>query len=153
MDRFPEALDGIPDAVLIVDAEGIVRAANRRVESVFGYAPDDLEGRAFETLIFDPDGGAAGRELHRYVVDPEPRSMSASLDLFARRADGTDVPVTLSLGPFDRDGETHLVVTLVDAEGGGARFEFRGVEAAEAAEAAAEVADVDGGADAGDVDD
>ena len=114
MDRFPEALGGIPDAVLIVDAEGVVRAANERAESVLGYAPDELEGREFETLLFDPDGGGAGRELHRYVVDPEPRLMSAGLDLSARRADGTAVPVTLSLGPFDRDGQTHLVVTVVD---------------------------------------
>ncbi len=114
MERFPEALDGIPDAVLVVDAEGVVRAANERVESVLGYDPDELEGREFGTLLFDPDGGAAGRELRRYVVDPEPRSMSASLDLRARRADGTEMPVTLSLGPFERDGETYLVVTLVD---------------------------------------
>ena len=114
MERFPEALDGIPDAVLIVDAEGVVRAANKRVESVFGYDPEELEGREFETLLFDPAGGAAGREIHRYIVDPEPRSMSASLDLRARREDGTEVPVTLSLGPFERDGETYLVVTLVD---------------------------------------
>ena len=114
MDRFPEALDGIPDAVLIVDAEGVVRAANERAESVLGYAPDDIEGREFETLLFDPGDGAAGRELHRYVVDPEPRSMSASLDLCARRADGAELPVTLSLGPFEKAGETYLVVTLVD---------------------------------------
>jgi PAS domain S-box-containing protein len=114
MERFPEALDGIPDAVLIIDAEGVIRAANERTESVLGYDPDELEGREFETLLFDPDSGAAGREVHRYVVDPEPRSMSASLDLHARRADGTEVPVTLSLGPFERDGETYLVVTLVD---------------------------------------
>jgi len=114
MERFPEALDGVPDAVLIVDAEGVVRAANERVERVLGYAPDDLEGTAFESLLFDPGDGAAGRELHRYVVDPEPRSMSASLDLCARRADGTETPVTLSLGPFERAGETYLVVTLVD---------------------------------------
>ncbi|MFC7325196.1 GAF domain-containing protein [Halorubrum rutilum] len=114
MERFPEALDGIPDAVLIVDGEGVVRAANERVERVLGYAPDDLEGRDFESLLFDPGDGAAGRELHRYVVDPEPRSMSASLDLCVRRADGTDAPVTLSLGPFEKGGETYLVVTLVD---------------------------------------
>ena len=115
MDRFPGAIDGIPDAVLIVDAEGVVRAANERVESVLGYDPDELEGTELETVLFDPDGGAAGREFRRYVVDPEPRSMSSSLDLRARRADDTEMPVTLSLGPFERDGETFLVVTLVDA--------------------------------------
>jgi len=40
--------------------------------------------------------------------------MAASLDLCARRADGTEVPVTLSLGPFEHDGETYLVATIVD---------------------------------------
>ncbi|PAU83117.1 histidine kinase [Halorubrum salipaludis] len=114
MERFPEALDGIPDAVVIVDDDGIVRAGNERVEAVLGYAPSEVEGTDFETLLYDPRGGAAGEELHRYVVDPQPRSMAASLDLHARRADGSEVPVTLSLGPFERDGETYLVATIVD---------------------------------------
>ncbi|WP_050032499.1 GAF domain-containing protein [Halorubrum halophilum] len=114
MERFPEALNGIPDAVVIVDSDGVVRAGNERVEEILGYTPAEVEGTDFETLVYDPDEGAAGEVLHRYVVDPEPRSMAASLDLCARRADGTEVPVTLSLGPFDHDGETFLVVTIVD---------------------------------------
>jgi len=114
MERFPEALDGVPDAVVIVDSDGIVQAGNRRVERVLGYAPGEVEGRSFETLLYDPREGAAGEELHRYVVDPEPRSMAASLDLCARRADGSEVPVTLSLGPFEQGGETFLVATIVD---------------------------------------
>ncbi|WP_128906277.1 sensor histidine kinase [Halorubrum amylolyticum] len=114
MERFPEALEGIPDAVVIVDGDGVVRAGNGRVETVLGYTPAGVEGTDFETLLYDPDDGAAGEELHRYVAEPEPRSMAASLDLCARRADGTEVPVTLSLGPFERDGETYLVATIVD---------------------------------------
>jgi two-component system OmpR family sensor kinase len=114
MERFPEALDGIPDAVLIVDTDGVVRSGNPRVEPVLGYRPEELEGTAVERLLRDPTGGSAGAELYGHVADPEPRSMAASLDLTARRADGTDVPVTVSLGPFERDGETYLVVTVVD---------------------------------------
>ncbi|MGQ3328266.1 ATP-binding protein [Halorubrum sp. FL23] len=114
MEQFPEALDGIPDAVVIVDDDGVVRAGNKQVEAVLGYTPSEVEGTKFETLVYDPDGGEAGEELHRYVVDPQPRSMAASLDLHAQRADGSEVPVTLSLGPFDHDGETFLVATIVD---------------------------------------
>ncbi|EMA59098.1 sensor histidine kinase [Halorubrum lipolyticum] len=114
MERFPDALDGIPDAVVIVDGDGVVRAGNGRVEAVLGYSPAEVEGTKLERLVYDPRGGAAGEELHRYVVDPEPRSMAASLDLHARRADGSEVPVTLSLGPFEQDGETFLVATIVD---------------------------------------
>jgi len=114
MERYPEALDGIPDAVVIVDGDGVVRAGNERVETVLGYASEAVEGTDFESLVYDPQDGAVGEELRRYVADPEPRSMAASLDLYARRADGTEVPVTLSLGPFDHDGETYLVATIVD---------------------------------------
>jgi len=72
MERFPEALDGIPDAVVIVDSDGVVRAGNERVEEILGYTPMEVEGTHFETLLYDPHGDAAGEELHRYVVDPEP---------------------------------------------------------------------------------
>ncbi|EMA66859.1 multi-sensor signal transduction histidine kinase [Halorubrum aidingense JCM 13560] len=114
MERFPEALDGLPDAIVIVDADGRIRAGNGRVEPVLGYVPRELEGTDIERLLYDPDDGSAGEQLHRYVADPEPRSMAASLDLSVRREDGTTVPVTVSLGPFEQDGETHLVVTIVD---------------------------------------
>ncbi|OYR59030.1 sensor histidine kinase [Halorubrum halodurans] len=114
MDRFPEALDGLPDPVLIVDADGVVHAGNGRVEDVLGYDPAELEGADLASVLYDPYDGGSGDDLDRYVTDPEPRSMAASLDLVARRADGSEVPVTVSLGPFERDGETYLVVTMVD---------------------------------------
>ncbi|MUW14367.1 GAF domain-containing protein [Halorubrum sp. CBA1125] len=113
MERFTGALDGTPDPVVIVDGDGVVRAGNRSVESVLGYAPGDVEGTSLDRILYDPDG-AAGRALDRYVDDPEPRSLSAGLEMYARRADGSEIPVRLSLGPFDRSGETYLVVTIVD---------------------------------------
>ncbi|WP_418286227.1 ATP-binding protein [Halorubrum sp. DTA46] len=116
MNRFPSALDGLPDAVVIVDTNGVIRAGNDRIEPLLGYSPEELEGDDIETLLYDPDDGAAGAELHRYVADPEPRSMAASIDLAVRRKDGTELPVTVSLGPFEQDGEAHLVVTIVDVE-------------------------------------
>ena len=118
MEAFPEVLDAIPDPVVIVDADGVVRGGNERVEAVLGYAPEAVAEIELETLLFTPGDGAAGEELRRCIDDPEPRSMAASLDLYARCADGTQLPVTVSLGPFDRDGETQLVVTIVEVREG-----------------------------------
>jgi PAS domain S-box-containing protein len=114
MDRFPEAFGGIPDAVLIVDTDGVVRAGNDWVESVLGHEPAAVEGSEVAEILYDPSGGSAGAELYGHVADPEPRSMAASIDLTARRDDGSEVPVTVSLGPFEQNGETYLVVTVVD---------------------------------------
>ncbi|MFC5278813.1 ATP-binding protein [Halorubrum rubrum] len=114
MDRFPEALDGLPNPVIVVDTDGVVRAGNARIEDVLGYDPADLEGSDVEALLSDPSGGGPGDDLERYVTDPEPRSMAAGLELVARHADGSEVPLMISLGPFEQDGETYLVVTMVD---------------------------------------
>lgn len=118
VDEFPEALGGLPDPVVVVDGDGVVRGATARVEPVLGYAPEGVTGTDVESLLFDPDDGAAGDELRRYVVHPEPRSVSPGLELVARRADGSTVPVTVGFGSFDSDGETYLAVTIVDAETG-----------------------------------
>ncbi|ELZ33826.1 multi-sensor signal transduction histidine kinase [Halorubrum tebenquichense DSM 14210] len=113
MDEFPAAFDALPDPVVTVDADGVVRGGNARVESAFGHARDDLVGMAVGELFFDPDEGDAGDELGRYVADPEHRSVSVGLDLCVRRADGSALPVTLGFAPFERDGETRLLVTVV----------------------------------------
>jgi len=114
MERFTEALSGIPDAVVIVDGDGIIRAGNERVEPVLGYTAGELEGTDIEALLCDVDGSAGAAELRRYVADPEPRSMAGGIDLTVHRADDHEIPVTISIGPFEHDGETLLLVTIVD---------------------------------------
>lgn len=114
MDRFTDVLAALPDATLVVDEIGRIVAANRHVEPALGYAPEELEGRSVETLLHasDRDDHAVMREA--YMRDPEPRPMGTDLDLYARRADGTEIPVTISLGPVERDGETFVIATVVD---------------------------------------
>ncbi|MWV64092.1 PAS domain S-box protein [Halorubrum sp. JWXQ-INN 858] len=114
MEALREVLDALPDAVLVVDGAGTVRFANRHVEAVLGYDPDDLEGDSVETLLNAPDREPHAAMREAYMRDPQPRPMGTGLDLYARRADGTEIPVTISLGPVERDGETVIVATVID---------------------------------------
>src|ERR1700751_822596 len=36
------ALDAAPDAMIIIDASGVIRFANRQVSALFGYRHDDI---------------------------------------------------------------------------------------------------------------
>lgn len=114
MNRFPKALSGLPQAVVIVDTAGTIRAGNSRIESVVGYTPSELEGTDLHRLVYDTDDGSAGEQLRRYVSEPDPRSVAANIDLTVQTKNGREIPVTVSLGPFDQDGKTFLVVTIVD---------------------------------------
>ncbi|SNR52502.1 PAS domain-containing sensor histidine kinase [Halorubrum vacuolatum] len=107
-------LDGLPDPVLVVDGDGIVRFANAQVEQTLGYAPEKLEGDVVESLLHPEDAESHASLRETYMRDPQPRSLGSGLDLYALRADGTEVPVSVSLGPFEHDGETYILTTVVD---------------------------------------
>ena len=114
MDDLAGILDALPDATLVVDDDGVVVFANRNVDRVLGYDPADLEGRVIEDLLHAPDRDEHELVRTAYLRDPKPRPMGSDLDLYARRADGSEVPVAISLGPIERDGDTFVVTTIVD---------------------------------------
>ena len=40
-----------PDAIVVTDAEGVIRAANPRAAELFGYGADELVGTKVEALV------------------------------------------------------------------------------------------------------
>ena len=102
----------MPDAAVVVNADGRIVSANERAASTFGYAHGDLTGRAIETLI--PERFRHHHRRHRedYAAAPRARPMGASLELFGRRADGSEFPVDISLAPV-AGAEGPLVVAAI----------------------------------------
>jgi PAS domain S-box-containing protein len=109
-----EALQASPDAVLLVDDAGVIRWANRNVPSVLGFSPAELEGTSVEELLLEKDREAHVRFRREYMDSPEPRPMGRDLDLYALHEDGTTVPVEISLGPIEREGERFVVATIAE---------------------------------------
>ena len=56
------ALEAAPDAMIIIDASGIVRYANRQVSALFGYAHDEIIEQSVGT-VSEPACRTSGR-LH-----------------------------------------------------------------------------------------
>jgi len=100
MDIFERIFESTPDALLVVGADGRIARANQQAEVVFGHARERLVGMAVEQLI--PDRFAQGHAHHRqhYLRGPRIRPMGAGLELFARRADGSECPVDIMLSPL-----------------------------------------------------
>ena len=99
----PSLLEAIPDAIVAVNQEGIILQANSQTESMFGYTREELIGQRIEILV--PE---RRREQHRHHRDhfaeqPKTRRMGPGLDLQARRRDGSEFPVEISLSPVQTD--------------------------------------------------
>ena len=71
----------VPDAAVVVDAEGLIVAVNERVGQLFGYAGDELLGAPLETLV--PERFRSRHRVQRqaYQGEPHVRPMGVGLDL------------------------------------------------------------------------
>ncbi|MDQ1490075.1 MAG: hypothetical protein QOJ23_2589 [Actinomycetota bacterium] len=102
--QFRDLLETAPDGIVIVDGESRIVLVNRQTETLFGWSRDQLIGQSVEILL--PERFRHRHALHRTsysAADLELRPMGADLDLYARRADGTEFPVEISLSPLRTD--------------------------------------------------
>lgn len=88
-----------PDAVLVVDRDGTIVAANHQAVVLFGYSSTELVGQPVEVLL--PERVRLAHRKHRgmFVENQTARPMGQGLDLWAVRRDGTELPVDVSLSP------------------------------------------------------
>ena len=98
---FRALLDAAPDAIVAVDADGLIVLANRRAEALFGYGREELLGQPVEIVVPDSVRAAHPALRARYAAGPRPRPMGAGLQLAARRKDGTEFPVDVSLSAVE----------------------------------------------------
>lgn len=94
-------LDTASQAILAVDAGGLIVVANRMVGEMFGYSLEELLGKPLEMLI--PE---RLRDRHRidrktFAAAPKARTMGMGLDLVGRRKDGTEFPIEVSLSSLE----------------------------------------------------
>jgi PAS domain S-box-containing protein len=100
--RFRGLLESAPDAMVIIkaDSSGEIVFVNAQAERLFGYTREELLGKGLDVLL--PERFRDRHEHHRadYAADADARPMGAGLELFARRKDGSEFPVEVSLGPL-----------------------------------------------------
>jgi len=104
----------MPDAAVAVDAAGTIVAVNARTEAFFGYRAGELEGKPIELLVPERSRHSHRRQRASYSSDPHARPMGAGLELYARRKDGSEFPVDISLAPIGAEEEPLVVAAVRD---------------------------------------
>jgi two-component system, sporulation sensor kinase E len=102
-EKFKALLESAPDAMVIVDETGTISIVNTQLEKLFGYDREELIGKAIEFLIPDRFHGAHRNYRNHFFAKPRARGMGEGRELFAKRSDGKEIPVEISLSPLLTD--------------------------------------------------
>lgn len=110
-----DLLEALPDAVLMVDAEGRMVYVSTLMERLSGYAAAELVGEPIEMLV--PERFRDQHVGHRsqYIRAPRTRPMGANLQISMRRKDGSEFPADISLSPLHTRKGVNIVAAVRDA--------------------------------------
>jgi PAS domain S-box-containing protein len=100
--------------MLMTDGNGVILAVNQQVERLFGYDRADLLGREIEILLPEHLHHVHRAHRTRYRAEPMVRAMGGELQLRARRSDGSEFPVEVSLSPLQDDDGFAVVASIRD---------------------------------------
>ncbi|CAN7506038.1 PAS domain S-box protein [Rhizobacter sp. LjRoot28] len=101
-----------PDALLLVDGDGLIRLSNPAADVLLGYDAGELVGMSVEDLVPDSIRPRHAGYRHGYAKTPRPRPMGTQMDLSAKRRDGSEVMVEIALSPLQGLGLPYTVAAI-----------------------------------------
>ena len=99
----------------MVDFQGVILFANATSRALFGYSREQLVGQNIDMLVPERFRFRHGAHVAGFLHDPTAREMGARIiDLFARRADGTEFPAGIRLAPIHDGDKTFVAAAIRD---------------------------------------
>ena len=108
-------LDGLRDAVVATDDQGVIRYVNAAAEDLLGWPRGGLVGRPVFDLVPDSLTATVGEDYGAFVRTQAADLVGRPLDADVKRADGTDVRTELVISIFDHPLAGPVVVGILRA--------------------------------------
>ena len=113
--RLQAITDSAWDAILMMDPQGRISYWNPAAEAILGYAGVEAMGRDLHALLAPQRYHAAQQQaMPEFVRSGRGGAIGKTTELAARRKDGTEITVSLSLSAALLHGQWHAVGVLRD---------------------------------------
>ena len=90
-------LETAADAIITIDARGLVRSFNKAAESIFGYSAGEVIGQNVKMLMPSPYREEHDDYLARYLTTGQKKIIGIGREVAARRKNGSIFPIELAV--------------------------------------------------------
>ncbi|MGZ5304535.1 MAG: sensor histidine kinase, partial [Bacteroidia bacterium] len=104
----------MPDAIIIVNQDVKIVAANTQIYTVFGYTPEELLLQHLNLLIPARLHEKHNKHFKKYMDAPIKRRMGTGIDLFGCHKNGDEIDIDISLAPIKIDGQKMAMASIRD---------------------------------------
>jgi two-component system sensor kinase FixL len=101
-------LETVPDAMIVIDGNGIMQFFSSAAERQFGYTEREVIGQNVSILMPNPDRSRHDGYLTRYRSTGEKHIIGIGRIVTGQRKDGTTFPMHLSIGEMQSGGAPHF---------------------------------------------
>jgi PAS domain S-box-containing protein len=112
---FRDVLEVSDDAAVAIDRDGRIALVNPEAEALFGYTSNELIDRSVDMLVSPPSHDVAERGESERVLGQASEPLGPGTPLEARRKDGSEFPVEISLSALDTSEGPLVSAAIRDA--------------------------------------
>lgn len=112
--QYRAIFDSAVEAMVVIDAKGVIQSVNPSVERIFGYAPRELIGGNVTKLMSQDIRPQHADFLRRYRETGVKTVIGIGREVPGQHKDGTLFSLDLSVAEWKRGGETLFIGTMRD---------------------------------------
>lgn len=102
--QYRAIVETAEDAIVTIDERGMVQSFNPAAERIFGYAASEVIGHSIGVLMPEQMARMHDGAVTRYATSGQRRGLWHGRELTARRSDGSEFPIELSLAEWRTSG-------------------------------------------------
>jgi PAS domain S-box-containing protein len=106
--------DHATEGIILTDEKGKIVLLNPAAFRLFQYDRDELPGQSIDVLIPQRLRQTHAKDREGFYQHPGNRTMGQNRDLFARKKDGAEFPVEVSLGYYRQQNKVFVIAFIVD---------------------------------------
>jgi diguanylate cyclase (GGDEF)-like protein/PAS domain S-box-containing protein len=114
-EQFRTVSDTVPDAIIMIGADGRIRYWNRAAERIFGYSATEAYGKPIHDWLASARfRDEATQGMTGFVETGRGAILGKTVEMTAMRKDGVEIAVELSINPMNLGSERYAVGIVRD---------------------------------------